>query len=72
VSDGLSDAAADDLLKSIRGAFDFASKFIKKIDRDAGGVSPALVAKKEDAMFVYSNALTLVNLLAAKRNRADR
>ncbi|MCI4326293.1 MAG: hypothetical protein L3K16_01450 [Thermoplasmata archaeon] len=72
VADGLTDAASEDLLKAIRGAFDFASKFIKKVDREAGGINPALVARKEDAMFVYSNALTLVNLLATKRNRANR
>lgn len=70
VSDGLSEPAADDVLKSVRGSFDFTSKFIKRVERDSGGVNPTLTAKKEDAFFVYSNSVTLVNLLAAKQKRA--
>lgn len=69
--DGLSTSAADDLLKSIRGAFDFASKFIKKVERGGAGLNPTLVAKKEDALYVYSSSVTLLNLIARKAAREN-
>lgn len=66
VQDGLSEEAGSDLLKSIRGLFDFASKFLKQLDRDTKGVNPVLKASKEDSYLVYAEAVCLVNLLARK------
>lgn len=71
LEDGLSDEAANDMLLSMKGSFDFASKFLKKTAKGSARLNPDLVAKKEDAYFVYSNALALVNLVSRKLNRAS-
>jgi hypothetical protein len=71
LEDGLSDEAADDMLKSMKSAFDFASKFLKKTARGSAQLNPALVAKKEDAYYVYSTSVALVNLVARKLTRAN-
>lgn len=67
-SDGLSKEAAEDVLKSIRGLFDFTSKFIKAKDRE-GKLNPSMTPQKEDALYIYSSAVTLVNLLSRKAVR---
>jgi hypothetical protein len=65
VQDGLSDAAAEDLLNSVQAGFDFASKFIHEAGPDRK-LNPALVARKEDAYYVYAASTGLVDLVARK------
>lgn len=69
VGDGLSEEAGEDILKSIRGLFDFDSKFLKQLDREKRDVNPVLRAQKEDAYLVYAEVVCLVNLLAKKMAR---
>jgi hypothetical protein len=69
VKDGFSEAAGADLMRSVRGLFDFASKFIKQLDPETKDVNPVLAANKEDAYFVYATSVCLVNLLSRKAQR---
>lgn len=69
LADGLSEPAADELLKVIDGEFYFASKFIHELTTNKKDLSPPLTAKKEDAYFVYATAVSIVNLLGRKSSR---
>lgn len=70
VEDGASDDAANSIISSVKGAFDYASKFLKKASKSSGTLNPALVPKKEDAYYVYTTSMALINLLARKMARA--
>jgi hypothetical protein len=66
IGGGLSDAAAMNLLASMKTMFDFSSKFVKAAEVGSGEVNPVLPASKEDAYFVYALATSMVNLLSRK------
>lgn len=69
--DGLSREASEALVSTIRGQFTFASKFLHRRERGGAGPNPPLVAKKEDAFFVYNASVQLVNLLSRKAARSS-
>lgn len=67
--DGYTEQAASDLNNAIKNLFDFTSKFIHSVDRAGNELNPDIQASKEDAYFVYTLCVTLVNLISKKRNR---
>ncbi len=57
----------NDMLKH---SFDYASKFIHRVPKDkTKPVVPIIPVEKEDALFVYSLCVNIVNVLASKINR---
>jgi hypothetical protein len=69
LADGLTEAAATELMRVIEGGFYYASKFIHETEKNKTDLSPPLKADKEDAYFVYATSVTLVNLLGRKLSR---
>ena len=63
--------AADDLQKSMKGLFDYASKFTHSLERDKKKLLPPLKASKEDAVAAFAAASAMVNLVSAKLRRAS-
>lgn len=71
LADGFSNEATKSLLDSIESMFTFTSKFIHKVSKGhPRTLQPPTPANKEDALFVYSNAATLINLLLQKHKRS--
>ncbi len=55
----------NDLLNAIKSLFDFTSKYAHPTDRN-GDIKPYPNAKKEDAYFVYTLSIGLLNLIGTK------
>lgn len=70
-ADGYSDDAIAALNGSFQKQFDFASKFVHRLDKGKK-IAPELRASKEDAYLVYSIAMSLLNLIARKSDRLGR
>ena len=68
IGDGYTEEAYDKLNKSIKELFDFASKFIHKLDH-GNGVNPNIKASKEDAYLIYTLSMNFVNLISKKFQR---
>jgi len=66
---GYHEDAANSLLTTIRGLFDYGSKFIHKVAKDGTTIPPELKAEKEDAYLTYSVSTALVNLLTRKAGK---
>ena len=58
--------AGTDLLAAVRKLFTFVSTFVKPLDRDKTRLNPVTIPQKEEAYFVYSTSVTVVNLVAQK------
>lgn len=49
--------------------FQYSAKFIHKVDLDGKTIRPEIPAQKEDALFIYSMAINILNTLLKKVNR---
>lgn len=70
-----SEEGVNDLIESIWNIHEFASKFLHdkpKKPGPEGYLNPVPVAQKEDAYFIYSLALGLVNMLGVKVNQMGK
>lgn len=63
--DGHSDEGINNFFDAIKNFFDFNSKYIHDRDRN-GNLNPYLMAKKEDAYFIYTLSIGLLNLIGKK------
>ncbi|MEZ4995640.1 MAG: hypothetical protein R2824_34815 [Saprospiraceae bacterium] len=69
---GFHDDAAQEIVDAIKHLFNFTSKFIHRIPLGGGPVMDSLHAHKEDALFVYTISLNLLNIILAKVRRRGR
>lgn len=69
---GYNEDAANSLYASIKGLFEFSSKFHHKVDKDHKTLLPITQAEKEDAYFAYSTSIALVNLITQKINKPEK
>jgi len=64
---GYTEEMASSLYESIRNLFDYASKYIHKLERTPDkAIMPQIKAEKEDAYLIYASSATLINLLNRK------
>ena len=62
--------ATTDFLNLIQSFFNYASKFVHKVGRGKNAqIMNNIIAQREDAEFVYSLALNIINVIASKVHR---
>lgn len=67
--DGYSDVAIAAVKEIVKQQFDLASKFMHSTDQSGKQINPVLKASKEDALFCYACAMSLLNLVSRKSAR---
>ncbi len=67
--DGYTEEAIDAFNESVKQQFTLASKFIHRTDHSKKNIAPEIKACREDAYFVYSVGLALLNLVSRKAAR---
>lgn len=68
---GYHDDAADSLIATIIGLFDYSSKFLHKVAKDGTTIPPEIKPEKEDAYLTYTVSTALVNLLTQKARKPE-
>ncbi|HLA63752.1 MAG TPA: hypothetical protein VK610_04950 [Rhodothermales bacterium] len=66
--DGLPADAADDLISSLKGIFDYASKFVHITDKEKQPRASIHVSR-EDALLIYGQSTAILNLIVTKIRR---
>ena len=70
--DKYTEEAIEAFLKAKQNLFTFTSKFMHTFDKQKKKILPEIKACKEDAYFIYTTAMTLLNLLAKKSLRLNQ
>jgi hypothetical protein len=69
IADGYTTEAANHFSSIVKAQFELCSKFLHGVGKDGLKVNPALRAKREDVLLVYSATMNLLNLVARKSAR---
>jgi hypothetical protein len=68
---GYHEDAANSLIATIKGLFEYGSKFLHKVAKDGTTIPPEIKAEKEDAYLTYTVSTALVNLLTQKARKPE-